>query len=107
MSTLTSQLNNALGAMDLVKVNEVMTNFEKMFDNLDINAELMDKAMDNINAGTYQEKDVNGLIDQVTAEFGLKTLDELADVSNKQVKIGEGQEKVGTNQVANPHLNNY
>jgi hypothetical protein len=77
---------SALGTMDLVKVNETMGNFEKMFDNLDVNAEFMDRVMDNVNAGTYEEKDVNSLIGQVAQEFSLKLKDEFSDISvkNKQ-----------------------
>jgi hypothetical protein len=72
MQQLTGTMSNALGAMDLVKVNETMNGFEKMFDNLDVNAEFMDKVMDNVNAGTYEEKDVNSLIGQVAKEFNIK-----------------------------------
>jgi hypothetical protein len=83
MGTLTSTMFNALNSMDLVKVNETMSNFEKMFDNLDVNAEFMDRVMDNVNAGTYQEKDVDNLIGQVAQEFNLKVQDDFVDVSLK------------------------
>jgi hypothetical protein len=91
MGQLTSTMCGALNAMDLVKVNETMKNFEKMFDNLDVNAEFMDRVMDNVNAGTYEEKDVNNLIGQVAQEFSLKLQDEFSDIS---VKRGEPVKKV-------------
>ena len=59
-----------------------MKNFEKLFDNLDVNAELMDKVMDNVNAGAYNEKDVNNLINQVAHENNLKIEDEFGSVSS-------------------------
>jgi hypothetical protein len=90
MQNLTATMSNALGAMDLVKVNETMMGFEKMFDNLDVNAEFMDRVMDNVNAGTYEEKDVSNLIGQVAQEFNLKMQDEFADIS---VKKKEPQQK--------------
>ena len=40
MQSMTQKLSGALGAMDLVKINETMTNFETMFDNLDVNNDL-------------------------------------------------------------------
>lgn len=105
MQKLTDQLYGALGAMDLVKVNETMARFEQMFDNLDVNSELMDKAMDNINAGTYQEKDVNSLINQVAEQFNLQLKDELADVSTNTMKTGETNKEANKNvAVSNPHV---
>ena len=91
MQQLTGTMCSALGSMDLVKVNETMQNFEKMFDNLDVNAEFMDRVMDNVNAGTYEEKDVNTLIGQVAQEFSIKLKDEFSDIS---VKSKQPEQKV-------------
>lgn len=101
---MTSKMFSALGAMDLVQVNETMGNFEKMFDNLDVNNELMNQVFDNVNAGAYNEKEVNGLIGQVAQEFNMKLEEGFADVStkNKQVVKEEG----GKNLVSNSNLNN-
>lgn len=95
MGELTSKMHSAMSSMDLVKVNETMNNFEKMFDNLDVNAEFMDRVMDNVTAGTYHEKDVNGLIGQVAEEFNLKLENEFSDISvkNKEIKEKEGEQK--------------
>lgn len=83
MRDLTARMGQAMGAMDLVKVNEVMGGFEKVFDNLDINSEFMDRAMDNVNAGSSEEKDVNGLISQIADEHHLKLESEFSDISIK------------------------
>jgi hypothetical protein len=98
MQNLTTTMSSALGAMDLVKVNETMQNFEKMFDNLDVNAEFMDRVMDNVNAGTYEEKDVNGLIGQIAQEFNLKLKDEFSDIS--MVKNTQPQQKVSDDKLS-------
>ena len=82
MKNLTQKMSSALGGMNLVEINENMKNFEKLFDNLDVNAELMDKVMDNVNAGAYNEKDVNNLINQVAHENNLKSEDEFGSVSS-------------------------
>lgn len=93
---MTSKLFSALGAMDLTKVNETMTNFEKMFDNLDVNNEMMNQVFDNVNAGTHNEKEVSNLIGQVAEEFNMKLEGEFSDINVKQrdsVKIqGEKNE---------------
>jgi len=80
---MTQRMSNALGTQNLIEVNEVMQNFEKLFDNVDVNAEFMDKVMDNIDAGTYEEKDVNSLINSVAEEHNMKLSDQFADVSVK------------------------
>jgi hypothetical protein len=77
--------------MDLVKINETMNNFEKVFGDLDVNNETMSKAMDNVTAGTYEEKDVNNLIGQIAEEFSLKVGNEFDDITykNKNIKQKE------------------
>ena len=95
MQDMTGKLFSALGTMDLVKVNETMGTFEKMFDNLDVNNELMNQVFDNVNAGAYNEKEVNGLIGQVAEEFNMKLEGEFSDISVKR-KAGaqkEGEQK--------------
>jgi len=86
---MTERMSNALGTQNLVEVNEVMQNFEKLFDNVDVNAEFMDKVMDNIDAGTYEEKDVNALINTVAAEHNMELSGEFSEVSVKNKKVVE------------------
>jgi hypothetical protein len=99
MQDMTGKLFNALGTMDLVKVNETMGTFEKMFDNLDVNNELMNQVFDNVNAGAYNEKEVNGLIGQVAEEFNMKLEGEFSEVSvkNKTSQQKEEQKNVISN----------
>ena len=80
---MTERMSSALGTQNLIEVNEVMQNFEKMFDNIDVNAEFMDKAMDNIDAGTYDEKDVSSLINDVAQENNMELSNEFADLTVK------------------------
>jgi len=83
MKSMTERMSSALGTQNLIEVNEVMQNFEKMFDNIDVNAEFMDKAMDNIDAGTYDEKDVNSLISDVAEENNMQLKDEFGELNVK------------------------
>ncbi len=80
---MTFKMKDALSSQNLVQVNEVMQNFEKMFDNIDVNAAFMDKVMDNIDAGTYDEKDVNSLINAVAAEHNMDLSNEFNEISVK------------------------
>lgn len=87
MKNLTSKMSNALGTQNLVEVNEVMQNFEKLFDNVDVNAEFMDKVMDNIDAGALEEKDVNALINNVAAEHNMELSSEFSEISVKNTGV--------------------
>lgn len=104
MQDMTSKLYSALGAMDLVKVNETMGNFERMFDNLDVNNEMMNQVFDNVNAGTYNEKEVNNLIGQVAEEFNMKLEGEFSEigVKNKEGLKVQGEKSV----ISNSNLQN-
>ena len=85
MQNLTNQLLGAGNAMDLVKMTETMANFEKLFDDLDVNANMMDQVFDNVNAGTVNEGEVNQLITQIAQQNGMKLSEDFDGVN-----IGEG-----------------
>ena len=85
MQNLTQQLLGAGNVMDIVKMTETMSNFEKLFDDLDVNSAMMDQVFDNVNAGTVNEGEVNQLIAQVAQQNGMKLSDDF-----DEVKIGEG-----------------
>ena len=97
MQSLTQQMVGAGNMMDMVKMTETMANFEKLFDDLDVNSAMMDQVFDNVNAGTVNDNEVNTLIQQVAQQNGMKLSDDF-----DQVQIGEGgiaepaqQEQVG------------
>ncbi len=103
MSKMTSMMSSAMGNMDLVKVNEEMGNFEKMFDNLDVNSELMNQVFDNVNAGTTNEKEVNSLIENVAQEFGMQLQGDFAEI--KSHKNAAQTDKVGNTAISNSNVN--
>ena len=57
-----------------------MGKFETMFDNLGVQADIMDSVMDNVNAGSYAEKSVASLINQVAEEINWKVTQEFESV---------------------------
>ena len=85
MESLTKQMIGAGNMMDLVKMTETMSNFEKLFDDLDVNSAMMDQVFDNVNAGTVNEGEVNQLIAQVAQQNGMKLSEDFDNV-----QIGEG-----------------
>ena len=85
MQSLTQQMIGAGNMMDLVKMTETMSNFEKLFDDLDVNSEMMNQVFDNVNAGTVNEGEVNQLIAQVAQQNGMKLSEDFDNI-----QIGEG-----------------
>ena len=85
MQSLTQQMIGAGNMMDLVKMTETMSNFEKLFDDLDVNSEMMNQVFDNVNAGTVNEGEVNQLIAQVAQQSGMKLSEDFDNI-----QIGEG-----------------
>ena len=77
MKSLTSKMISAGSVGDMVQINETMSNFEKMFDDLDVNSNMMNEVFDNVNAGTTNDAEVNQLINQVAEANGMKVMDEL------------------------------
>ncbi len=97
MQSLTQQMVGAGNMMDMVKMTETMANFEKLFDDLDVNSAMMDQVFDNVNAGTVNDAEVNTLIQQVAQQNGMKLSEDFDNV-----QIGEGgiaeqpqQEQIG------------
>ena len=83
MKNLTEKMVSPGNVGDMVQINETMANFEKMFDDLDVNSNMMNEVFDNVNVGTTNDQEVNELINQVAEANGMKVMDEL------DVKVGE------------------
>ena len=99
MKSLTDKMVHAAGIMDMVQINETMADFEKMFDDVDVNANMMDQVMDNVNAGTVNDVEVNNLISQVAEANGMKIADDLDIEAGQQVPQQQVQQQVGNNPV--------
>jgi len=85
MQRLTEQMVGAGNMMDLVKMTETMSNFEKLFDDLDTTGTMMDAVFDGVNANTVNEGEVNQLIAQIAQQNGMKLSEDFDNV-----QIGEG-----------------
>ena len=91
MQNLTQQLLGAGNMMDIVKMTETMSNFEKLFDDLDINSNMMDQVFDNVNAGTVNENEVNQLIGQIAQQNGMHLSEEFEGVQMGEANNVEQQ----------------
>lgn len=93
---MVSQMAGAVKTMDLEKISENMSNFEKIFDDLDANTQLMDKAMENIDAGSYEDQDVNTLIMQVAQANNIELAESFNDIKKNHdpLKVNAMKEKM-------------
>ena len=92
MQSLTQQLLGAGNMMDIVKMTETMANFEKLFDDLDVNSNMMDQVFDNVNAGTVNEQEVKQLIGQIAQQNGMKLSEEFDDIQLGEGEVAEPQQ---------------
>ena len=92
MTKLTEQLLGAGNAMDIVKMTETMSNFEKLFDDIDVSAAVMDNVLDGVNAGTVNENEVNQLIGQIAQQNGMKLSEEFEGINVGGEEIKEQQQ---------------
>ena len=93
---LASQMGTLVQKLGAINLNQVdamtnLENFEKMFDNLEVNATMMDQVFDNINAGTINDQEVNDLLQQC-AEGQANKIDEMLN--------GPNQDQIGIKQNA-------
>ncbi|KAK9790530.1 hypothetical protein WJX73_000707 [Symbiochloris irregularis] len=71
MAGIVKSLDQALASNNLEKVANTMDQFERQFENLDIQSEFVENAMNAQAAISTPENDVNSLMQQVADEHGL------------------------------------
>ncbi len=78
MAQLTNLMGNqANNITDIVQISETLDKFEKMFDDMDVHSNMINEVMNNVNAGTINDDEVNLLVNQVAEANGMKVLDSL------------------------------
>ena len=78
MTQLTNLMSGQANKIsDIVEITDTLDKFEKMFDDLDVHSNMMNEVMDNVNAGTIDDNEVNLLFNQVAEANGMKIMDSL------------------------------
>jgi charged multivesicular body protein 1 len=73
MSAIVKSLERSMESNSLEKIAQTMNQFEKQFENLDLQTQVMDDVMGAQANLSTPEDDVNSLIQQVADEHGLET----------------------------------
>ncbi|KAF7258233.1 hypothetical protein EG68_04739 [Paragonimus skrjabini miyazakii] len=91
MASVVKSMDAAAKSMDLEKMVKLMDQFEKNFENLDVQSQVMDSTMGNTVTLSVPDDQVSGLMKKVADEAGLELNDELpkAAVSNVSVSATE------------------
>ena len=100
---LTSQMASMVNKLSSINLNavgavETLDQFEKMFDNIDVQTKMMDDVLDNIGVGTVNDQEVNELLAQC-AEGQANKID--------MMMAGPNKEGLNQQQIKNQQFNQY
>lgn len=73
------KLESALKHMNKMKISEQMSQFESVFEDLDVKTADITGALDNITGSSIQQDEVNSLLQQMMAEQGMEVGENLAN----------------------------
>lgn len=79
MKGVVKGMDRAMASMNLVQMTQLMDKFEKQFEDLDVQVDVMDQAMSSTSVMSTPQGEVEGLMQQVADEHGLEMDLELGD----------------------------
>ncbi|XP_031555674.1 charged multivesicular body protein 1a-like [Actinia tenebrosa] len=96
MEGVTKGLDKAMKSMDLEKISATMEKFEGLFEDLDVNTQVMESSMGQATTLTTPQDQVEALISQVAEENGLEIMSELEKVQpgTESLREREGERSV-------------
>ncbi|PFX32272.1 charged multivesicular body protein 1a-like [Stylophora pistillata] len=80
MDGVVKGLDKAMASMDLEKISATMEKFEGMFEDLDVNTQVLENAMGDATTLSTPQDQVEALIQQVAEENGLEIMSQLEAV---------------------------
>lgn len=72
MAAVTKAMDSAMKSMNLEKISGVMDNFEKQFEDLDVQSSYMENTMNATTTVSTPQNEVDGLMQQIAEEAGLE-----------------------------------
>ena len=91
------QLESALKHMNKMQISEQMSNFEKVFEDLDVKTADITGALESVTGSSVQQDEVNSLLNQLMSEQGMEVGDGLAGAAKGS--IGQKQSQAQANDV--------
>mmetsp|Transcript_13670 Transcript_13670/g.57855 ORF Transcript_13670/g.57855 Transcript_13670/m.57855 type:complete len:210 (+) Transcript_13670:160-789(+) len=93
MSVIVKSLEQSLKDNNLEKVSENMDQFERQFENLDVQTEFVEQAMGNTTAATTPPEDVAKLMQEVADEHGLEFAANLPEANQEALPEAPAAQK--------------
>eukprot|EP01126_Amoeba_proteus_P056560 TRINITY_DN711_c0_g2_i1.p1 TRINITY_DN711_c0_g2~~TRINITY_DN711_c0_g2_i1.p1 ORF type:complete len:194 (-),score=56.55 TRINITY_DN711_c0_g2_i1:148-729(-) len=81
MNNIVVAMDRAMKEMNLEKMTQVLDEFEKQFEDMDVQTEYMEQTINTSTALTTPQAEVDDLISQVAAEHGLELKEELGKIA--------------------------
>lgn len=100
MASVVKSMDSAAKSMDLEKLMKLMDNFEKNFENLDVQSQVMDNTMSNTVTLNVPEEQVSGLMKKVADEAGLDLNEELPKAAGSAISATATEEDELTQRLA-------
>merc|ERR1719336_1756780 len=94
MKSVTKSMDSIMKTMNIEDISKNMDKFEQQFEDMDLNAQYMEQAMDTSTAETMPQNQVDELMSQIADEHGIDLEDKLAEVDPLKKKIASKEEDV-------------
>ena len=85
MRSLVDKMTGVSNIADVTQMMKTMEDFETMFDNIDVQDKMVNDVMNNVNAGTVNDVEVDELIDQIQQGNAFKLEDNMVNAQSNQI----------------------
>jgi charged multivesicular body protein 1 len=106
IGNVSKSLEKAMQSMDLEKVSQIMEQFEKQFEMLDVRANVMESTMSSATTLSTPVDQVEALIKQVADENGLDLISQVENAPSTASTIGTQETKKARNRQDEDELTN-
>jgi len=83
MGSIVTGMDSALKSMDVEKISKIMDEFERKFETMDVQTNVMENAMENTMATSTPVDDVDSLVQEVASEHNLDLGERFGEVGSK------------------------
>ena len=101
MAGIVKNLEHSLNNLNLEQVSENMDQFERQFENLDVQTEFVEQAMSNTTAATTPAEEVSKLMQEVADEHGLEFAAALPEANKEALPEAPVAEKKAEDDLSN------
>lgn len=92
MTQVVHSMESALKTMNLEQISTMLERFEKSFENLDVQSQVMEETVGGITAQSIPEGDVQNLMQQTADEAGLELNMEIPGAHTSTINVASGEQ---------------